>query len=69
MSFKIKHGFCSKCNKNVKVEIKTPNHVLHLLLTFFTAGLWGIVWIILTVIPHDKRCAACGSFIPYRQIK
>ena len=26
--------------------IKTPNHALHGILTLFTAGLWGIVWLI-----------------------
>lgn len=25
------------------------NHILHLLLTFFTGGLWAIVWIILAI--------------------
>ena len=31
------------------VKGKRPNHVLHLLLTVFTLGVWAIVWIILSI--------------------
>ena len=31
------------------------NHVLHLILTILTGGLWGIVWIILAVNGAEKR--------------
>ncbi len=32
------------------------NHVLHLLLTIFTAGLWAIVWFFMAATEkHDKR--------------
>jgi Na+-transporting NADH:ubiquinone oxidoreductase subunit NqrC len=34
---------------------KRPNHILHLLLTIFTLGLWGIVWIFLAITSHQKR--------------
>lgn len=37
------------------VKGKRPNHVLHLILTIITAGLWGIVWIILAITKHEKR--------------
>lgn len=33
---------------------RRPNHTLHLLLTIFTAGLWGIVWIILSAINRPQ---------------
>ena len=39
----------------VMVKGKRPNHVLHLLLTIFTLGLWGIVWIILAITMHERR--------------
>lgn len=39
----------------VLVRGKKVNHVLHGLLTLFTAGLWGIVWIILAVVSGEKR--------------
>ena len=31
------------------------NHILHLLITFFTIGLWSIVWIALVLIGGEKR--------------
>jgi hypothetical protein len=34
---------------------KRPNHVLHLILTIVTAGLWAIVWIILAITKHEDR--------------
>lgn len=34
---------------------KPVNHVLHLLLTLVTAGIWAIVWIILAVSGGEKR--------------
>lgn len=32
-----------------------PNHILHLILTILTAGLWAIVWIILTITNKEHR--------------
>ena len=32
-----------------------PNHVLHLLITFFTFGLWAIPWIAITALGGEKR--------------
>lgn len=31
-----------------------PNHVLHLLLTIFTCGLWAIVWLIVAIFDAPK---------------
>jgi hypothetical protein len=39
----------------VFVKGKRPNHILHLLLTLVTVGLWAIVWIILAVVKHEQR--------------
>jgi hypothetical protein len=39
----------------VMVEGQPVNHVLHAIITFFTCGLWGIVWIILAVTGGEKR--------------
>lgn len=33
------------------------NHVLHVLLFFFTCGLWGIVWLIVVLTGGEKRYA------------
>jgi hypothetical protein len=34
---------------------KELNHVLHLILTLVTVGLWGIVWIALAIFGGQKR--------------
>jgi hypothetical protein len=31
------------------------NHILHLLLTLLTAGLWGIVWIVRGLVGGERR--------------
>ena len=41
----------------VLVKHHQPNHLLHLLLTIFTLGLWGIVWLIVALTSGDKRVA------------
>jgi hypothetical protein len=39
----------------VVVKGKRPSHLLHLILTIITLGLWGIVWIILSITMHVHR--------------
>ena len=46
-----KHGF-------VLAMAKRPRHWLHIILTFFTYGLWAIVWVIVCR-KKDWRCPVC----------
>jgi hypothetical protein len=39
----------------VVVKGKRPSHLLHLVLTIITLGLWGIVWITLSITMHIHR--------------
>lgn len=39
----------------VMVSGHRPNHILHLLLTIVTLGLWLIVWILLSAFGGEKR--------------
>ncbi len=39
----------------VMVKGRRPDHVLHLILTVLTLGLWSIVWIILAISRHERR--------------
>lgn len=32
-----------------------PNHILHLILTIITFGIWAIVWILVAVLGGEKR--------------
>jgi hypothetical protein len=52
--------WCRGCNRQVLAARRGTNHVLHLLLTIFTGGLWGIVWILSAVKIGGWRCQACG---------
>lgn len=40
------------------VRGKPVNHILHLLLTVFTCGLWAVVWLILALGGGQKRIQA-----------
>src|SRR5262249_41052486 len=42
-------------NQAVLVKGNRPNHLLHLLLTIFTLGTWGIVWIAVAIFGGEKR--------------
>lgn len=39
----------------VIVRGSKPNHILHLILTLITLGLWGIIWIAVAVLGGEKR--------------
>ena len=45
---------------------EAPNHVLHFLITFFTCGLWGIVWLLTSLSRGDYACPTCGSKVAPR---
>jgi hypothetical protein len=52
--------YCKECKKMVKVESKGSSHILHLLLSIITCGLWIPLWF-LCAMSRDWRCAECGS--------
>lgn len=55
--------YCYEEDRMVLAERPTPNHILHLLLSVVTAGLWIIVWIILTIGAdfNSYKCPSCGG--------
>ncbi len=56
-------GFCSHCEKKVLAVKDKVNHVLHLILSLCTIGLWSWIWLILWIVNLCKsyRCTKCGS--------
>lgn len=53
--------YCSICEKKTVHNAKKTNHILHLLLSVLTAGLWLIVWLFVADNNSHKRvCANCG---------
>lgn len=55
-----KPGWCNACNRQVVAVRKSPSHLLHLLLTIITAGVWGIVWLLAIVTAGKWTCSLCG---------
>ena len=39
----------------VMVKGRRPNHLLHLILTLLTLGLWAVVWILVAAFGGEKR--------------
>jgi len=61
MAAQEKSGMCEACNKQVMVRRKGTNHILHLILSVLTAGIWIIVWILASIKFGGWRCTQCGS--------
>lgn len=61
MSYTEDRGFCPTCDHSVLGHTQRPSHVLHLLLSLITGGLWIPVWLLLSILPHATRCTSCGS--------
>jgi hypothetical protein len=61
MSMEYKSGFCDQCGMQRKVERKGTNHILHLLLSIVTVGIWLIIWALTSVKFGGWRCVTCGS--------
>jgi len=47
---------------------KPVNHILHLILTLVTAGLWAIVWIIVSIVAASGRKAVSLTVDEYGQV-
>lgn len=55
--------YCAEDDRMVLAEKETPNHLLHLLLTLITAGLWLIIWIFVAIGSDfgKYKCPQCGA--------
>lgn len=61
-----KHRYCSNCQKNVRAEKNQPKHVIHIIVTICTAGLWGLVygWLIgWYLFAAHYKCTECGHSV------
>ncbi len=57
---------CRYCGKPTLHLEEKPNHILHLLLTIVTMGVWLIVWVLLGMSSRlsSSTCTVCGSVPP-----
>jgi|GEM_PF-1478161 hypothetical protein len=55
--------YCPEDDRMVLAEKQTPNHILHLILSLVTAGLWIIVWVLVALLNdfNAYRCPHCGG--------
>jgi hypothetical protein len=55
--------YCEVCDKQTLHTKDRVNHVLHLILSICTLGLWLIVWLVLGISNSTAkpRCAVCGT--------
>ena len=56
-------GYCEYCKKQVRIEREKTNHILHCLLTAFTASLWLPVWLWVANHKQPWRCSVCGNVV------
>lgn len=58
-------GYCKCCDRRVRAERRSCNHLLHVVLCIVTVGLWFPFWVIawLNCFSHHWRCTSCGSVV------
>lgn len=54
-------GFCKLCESRNKLERKSPNHILHTLLSVISAGFWIPMWALISVWTNPWTCSKCGT--------
>jgi len=53
--------YCSVCEEKTIHNAKKTNHILHLLLSIITAGIWLVVWVLIADQNSHKRvCIKCS---------
>jgi hypothetical protein len=55
-----KSRFCSQCQKQTLWARPGTNHLLHLLMSILTCGLWLPIWIWASVRIGGWKCQSCG---------
>ena len=70
MAVRVEYHSCSLCGVQ-PFNVPTVNHVLHFLLSVFTAGAWVFVWVFLALTKGKARCGSCGLTLSsaYRKAK
>lgn len=61
MGQRLVQKYCNTCGKPTAHMQQRPNHILHLILSIVTAGLWLIPWAIMSLNHKTPRCSVCGQ--------
>ena len=52
---------CKPCGKHVRAARPSANHVVHLIISLLTAGLWLPIWLLCSISIGGWRCIECGK--------
>jgi len=62
MATKQEMQHCRTSNKVTLHIGKKPSHLLHLILSILTSGIWLIIWLFIALSSWDPmRCTDCGN--------
>jgi len=53
--------YCGRCRRSTMAYRPSASHILHLLLTILTGGIWLIVWFGSCVRVGGWKCGTCGK--------
>ncbi len=53
--------YCKHCGRKTLHLAPRQNNVLHFLISFFTLGLWLLVWLIIAATRGNPQCSVCGT--------
>lgn len=60
MSMQQTSKWCKHCKAQVLATRPGTNHILHLLLSIVTCGLWIVIWVLSAIKIGGWRCTRCG---------
>jgi len=60
---------CKRSTMHIRTD-HSPNHILHLLLSIITVGLWVPIWIVIAISAPNENpvCSVCGGEMPEERI-
>lgn len=66
MSVKQSSAYCPVCGRQSLFQKARINHVLHLILSIITLGVWAFVWLFIGITNSARRprCVTCGTEMP-----
>lgn len=61
---------CATCGKQTLHRQRAPNHILWAILTLFSCGIFGVVWVIDSMKAQNDpwQCATCGTLAAPAQV-